>query len=242
MSTLVFDMFSAQQPRLIGRLWRAVCAASVVLLVACASTQQAPMSSSVGSADSVALLPIVNHTDVPQAGLRAESIAEATLRARGLRQLQVYPPQLNPESLFEPSERKAQLEAEKWARAQNIRYVVYGSVDEWRYKVGVDGEPAVGLVFHMKDLSNGQVVFSASGGRTGYSREALSAVAQKLAVELLSGIQVQGAPVPASGLRGFFGATQAAPAAASPALAPAATPAATPAPQPASAPAAPRTR
>jgi polysaccharide biosynthesis protein PelC len=73
--------------------------------------------------------------------------------------------------------------------------VVYGAVDEWRYKVGVDGEPAVGLVFQVKDLSNGQVVYSASGGKSGWSREALSAVAQKLTVELLAGIQaVQAAP------------------------------------------------
>ncbi len=152
------------------------------------------MSARIGPTDSVALLPMANHTDVAQAGLRAEAITEASLRARGLRQLQIYPPQLNPETLFEPSERKAQLEAEKWAKAQGIAFAVYGAVDEWRYKVGVDGEPAVGLVYHVKDLRTGEVVYSASGGRTGYSREALSAVAQKLAVELLKGIQIGIAP------------------------------------------------
>ena len=31
-----------------------------------------------------ALLPIVNHTDVPQAGLRAETITEVLLRTRGI--------------------------------------------------------------------------------------------------------------------------------------------------------------
>lgn len=180
-----------------GRARRALlagAAAALALLGAgCAVTQSAPMAVRIGPADSVALLPLANHTDVPQAGLRAEAIAEATLRARGLRQLQVYPPALNPETLFEPAERRAQQEAEKWARGQGIRYVVYGAVDEWRYKVGVDGEPAVGLVFQIKDLQTQQVVYSASGGRTGWSREALSAVAQKLSVELLSGVQVDGA-------------------------------------------------
>jgi hypothetical protein len=138
----------------------------------------------------VALLPIANYTDVPQAGLRAEAIAEATLRARGLRQLVVYPPALNPETLFEPSERKAQLEAEKWARSQNIRYAITGAVQEWRYKVGVDGEPAVGLAFQVKDLTSGQVVYAVSGGKSGWSREALSAVAQTLMVELFAGISL----------------------------------------------------
>ena len=181
-----------------------MCAASLVLTVGlsgCAVTQSTQGSAAyaplvVAAGDSIALLPIANHTDVPQAGLRAEAIAEAVLRARGLRQLQIYPPNLNPETLFEPSERKAQIEAEKWAKAQNIRYVVYGAVDEWRYKVGVDGEPAVGLVLQVKDLSTGQVAYSAAGGKSGWSREALSAVAQKLMQELLAGVQTA-APAPA---------------------------------------------
>lgn len=159
-------------------------------LVGCAVTQSTSQGIVMARTDSVALLPIANHTDVPQAGLRAESIIEASLRARGLLQLQMYPTALNPETLFEPSERKAQAEAEKWAKSQNIRYVVYGAVDEWRYKVGVDGEPAVGLVLQVKDLGTGQVVYSASGGKSGWSREALSAVAQKLVLQLLSGIEV----------------------------------------------------
>ena len=174
----------------LGRLRKGFLLVCATSLVACAVVQTAGMQGSIGPQDSIALLPITNLTDVPQAGLRAESITEATLRARGLRQLQIYPPQLSTETLFEPSQRKAQLEAEKWAKAQGIRFVVYGSVDEWRYKIGVDGEPAVGLVYHLKDLQSNQVVFSSSGGRTGYSREALSAVAQKLAVQLLQGIAV----------------------------------------------------
>lgn len=159
-------------------------------LVGCAVTQNTSQRIAIARTDSVALLPIANHTDVPQAGLRAESIIEASLRARGLLQLQMYPIALNPETLFEPSERKAQAEAEKWAKTQNIRYVVYGAVDEWRYKVGVDGEPAVGLVLQVKDLGTGQVVYSASGGKSGWSREALSAVAQKLVLQLIGGIEV----------------------------------------------------
>ena len=77
----------------------------------------------------------------------------------------VYPAALNPETLFEPAERKAQAEAEKWARTQGMRYVVTGAVNEWRYKVGVDGEPAVGLMLQVKDLRSDQVVYSAAGGR-----------------------------------------------------------------------------
>jgi hypothetical protein len=76
------------------------------------------MSVTLGVADKVALLPVANFTDVPQAGLRVEALLEPALRQLGLRQLVLYPSTLNPETLFEPGERKAQAEAEKWARTQ----------------------------------------------------------------------------------------------------------------------------
>lgn len=168
---------------------------AMVGLVGCSFLQSGPTSNagvfSIHAEDSVALLPIANLTDVPQAGLRAESILEATLRSKGLAGLQVYPASLNSETLFEPSERKAQVEAEKWAQTQKIRYAITGSVTEWRYKVGVDGEPAVGLVVQIKDLSSGKIVWSSSGGVSGWSREALSAVAQKLTGQLLSTLEIQ---------------------------------------------------
>jgi polysaccharide biosynthesis protein PelC len=160
------------------------------LLSACAVTQQTQGSLQLRPQDKLALLPVANHTDVPQAGLRAEAILEVSLRAKGLSQLQVYPPELNPENLFEPAERKAQAEAEKWARSQGVRFVVLASVDEWRYKVGVDGEPAVGLAIQVKDLQSQQIVYASSGASTGWSREALTAVAQKLTGKLLSGLSL----------------------------------------------------
>lgn len=135
------------------------------------------------------LLPMANHTETPQAGLRAEAIVETLLRSDGLMQLERYPASLDAESLFDPAERKTQEKALAWAKAQKARYAVGGSVDEWRYKVGVDGEPAVGMAVSVTDLESGAVVYSASGGKTGWSREALSAVAQKLARELLAGVR-----------------------------------------------------
>ena len=162
------------------------------------STNTNTMSVTLGVADKVALLPVANFTDVPQAGLRVEALLEPALRQLGLRQLVLYPSTLNPETLFEPGERKAQAEAEKWARTQGMQYVVTAAVNEWRYKVGVDGEPAVGLMVQVKDLSNDQVVYSIAGGRTGGSREALAAVGQQLAAELVSGIRIDAAARPAA--------------------------------------------
>ena len=149
------------------------------------------MEQTIGPGDKVAMLPVANFTDVPQAGLRVEALLEPSLRQAGLRQLAVYPPELHPETLFEPGERKAQAEAEKWARAQGMRYVISAAVNEWRYKVGVDGEPAVGLMVQVKDLTTGRIVYSAAGGRTGGSRESLAAVGQQMAAELVAGIRIE---------------------------------------------------
>lgn len=182
-------------PQKLLRCLLALCSAAVLascgLLSTGGSSNRTPMVQAITAADKVAMLPIANFTDVPQAGLRVEALLESALRQSGLRQLVVYPPALNPETLFEPSERKAQSEAEKWAKAQGMRYVVTAAVNEWRYKVGVDGEPAVGMMLQVKDLSNDQVVYSSAGGRTGGSREALSAVGLQLTNELVAGIRVE---------------------------------------------------
>lgn len=139
-----------------------------------------------------AMLPIANYTDVPQVGLRAETIAENELRARKLNNLQHYPPQLNNDTLFDPAERKVVLEALRWARAQGVRYVLTGSVDEWRYKVGIDGEPSVGMTLQVLDLENSNaVLWSASGAKSGWGRDALSAVARDLISELLGTLALQ---------------------------------------------------
>jgi hypothetical protein len=132
------------------------------------------------------LLPITNHTETPQAGLRCEAIVEAVLRTKGVTQIERYPAELNPDTLLDPAERKLGEQAMAWAKGREARYAIAGSVEEFRYKVGVDGEPAVGLVLTVTDLRTGSVVYSASGGKSGWSREALSAVAQKLVKELLA--------------------------------------------------------
>ena len=49
-------------------------------------------------------------------------------------------------------------------------------MDEWRYKVGIEGEPAVGITLYVMDLSSGAAAWSGAGAKAGWSSEALSAV------------------------------------------------------------------
>lgn len=163
---------------------------SALTLSACSSVQ-------VGSApglqpgDRVALLPIANYTETPQAGQRAQSIAQSILQQKGVHDLPHYVPQDDVDPLFGDSSARSQALALDWARDQQARYALTGSVQEWRYKVGVDGEPAVGLSFNLIDLGSGATVWSATGSRSGWSRSSLSGVAQSLINEMLSPLAVR---------------------------------------------------
>lgn len=166
--------------------WLALC---TLALVGCAtSIQSSAKHEALDPTAKWVLLPIANNTDTPQAGLSAEAMVEHQLRWRGMVNVQHYPATLSRDSLFEPTERKVTEEAQQWARDQGARFAVLGSVQEWRYKVGIDGEPAVGLALKVLDLSSGEVVWSASGARSGWSREALSAVAQAVLTDMLNTI------------------------------------------------------
>lgn len=164
-----------------------------VLLASCATTTTDVMqnSSALGQGARWALLPIVNHTPEPQAGLRAEAITESLLRMYGIDDLERYPAKLSSDSVFAPADRKLVSEAQSWARKGRIRYAVTGAVDEWRYKVGVDGEPAVGITLQVIDLKTSRVVWSAAGAKSGGSQQAVSAVAQELVRNLLSQLRLK---------------------------------------------------
>jgi TolB-like protein len=158
-------------------------------LAACSTTvESTARQDAVDGQAQWALLPMTNNTDTPQAGLAAEDMVDHQLRRYGVVKLLRYPASLSRDSLFEPTERKVSEEALKWAKDQGVRFAVQGSVQEWHYKVGIDGEPAVGVTLQVIDLSDDRVVWSASAAKSGWSREALSAVAQKLLSDMLHGL------------------------------------------------------
>lgn len=138
--------------------------------------------------DSIALLPIINLTETPQAGARAEVLVETLLQADGFTQLKHYAGTVNSDTLFQNIDRDAVEQATAAARTQKAKYGLTGSVQEWRYKVGVDGEPAVGISLKLINIETGEVVWTASGSRSGWSRNAVSGVAQKLIGQLLSSL------------------------------------------------------
>ena len=66
---------------LLARTSLAITVAATVLLGGCATIDSSQGAAALDSGAKWVLLPILNHTDVPQAGLRAEAITEPLLRA-----------------------------------------------------------------------------------------------------------------------------------------------------------------
>jgi polysaccharide biosynthesis protein PelC len=159
--------------------------AAVATFAGCSTinTSAAPQLS---HTDSWAVLPIVNYTETPQAGAAAEAITQSLLTSSGFTQVKRYPANLSRETLVEPTDRASIDKALDWARKENVKYAISGAVEEWRYKVGVDGEPAAGVTLQVIDVQSGAVVWSATGSRTGWSRSSLSSVGQKLIASLIA--------------------------------------------------------
>ena len=131
------------------------------------------------------MLPFVNNTETPFAAERAESVTATLLNGRGVGNLAVYPQERSDDEIFVGRKGDRQKEALEWARRNKFRYGVTGVVNEWRYKVGMDGEPVVGITLQILELPEGKVVWSATGAKSGWSRDAVSAVAQQVIGKLL---------------------------------------------------------
>ena len=96
-----------------------------------------------------------------------------------------------PQDLLLQDDRERQIQALDWARQQRLAYVITGSVEEWQYKNGLDGEPAVGVSLQVLEPATGRVVWSSSGARAGWSRESLAGAAQKVLRELVGNLDFE---------------------------------------------------
>jgi len=136
------------------------------------------------------MLPLLNHSDTPEAGARAADIAATLLRSKGIQQLATYTPSTETNNLAELDQQKSLSQAINNTKVQGYRFGVGGSVQEWRYKSGLDAEPAAGITLTVTDLISGKVIWSASGSSTGWGRESVSGVAHKLMAKLIDGLSL----------------------------------------------------
>jgi hypothetical protein len=136
------------------------------------------------------MLPVANYAETPQAGERLEALLDTVLRQDGIGALDQYPPLKEDDSHLIMSDRQRYQESLAWAQQQHFDYAVAGSVEEWRYKSGLDAEPAVGVTVQVIELATNRVVWSASGTRTGNGGDNASGTALQLVDTLLADLRV----------------------------------------------------
>jgi hypothetical protein len=170
------------------RILKGMTLAATLLAVSACSTFSGNNGPSFPASASWGLLPMVNYSQTPQAGERSEQILLSVLSEEGI-QPRVYP-HVEDQDLLVLDDRKRYEQALQWAQGQSFDYLVSGSVEEWQYKNGLDGEPAVGISLRVLEPATGQVLWSNSGARAGWSRESLAGSAQKVLNTLIGDLRI----------------------------------------------------
>jgi hypothetical protein len=131
------------------------------------------------------VLPVVNLSATPLAGEKVEALLDNALRLHGLENLyRQRSGSAGGGDLLLNDNRRYELALDA-ARKGQANFGVTGEVEEWRYKSGLDGNPAVGLTLQVIALPSGRVVWTASGAKTGWGYANVSGTAQQLIDDLL---------------------------------------------------------
>jgi hypothetical protein len=138
------------------------------------------------------LLPFQNHSGTPRAGDKVEEMLATLLRGKGIDNIQVYQYPNEKEAIWPIlDDKRRQENALKTARLEHYYYGITGNIEEWSYKTGVGGEPAVGLNIRIIEIPSGKVVWSATGAKSDWGAETVSGTAQKLLNDLLSNLEIK---------------------------------------------------
>ena len=166
--------------------WLVFLALAVAPACAVTQTQRGPALSNKAS---WVVLPFTNLAETTRAGDRVASLASTLLRVRGVKDLNEY---ATPHDALPQVEDGPRLtDAIAWARARGYVYGVTGRVQEWRYRTGTDGEPAVGLSLAIIDIASGRTVWAGAGSRSGWRQDTVSGTAQRLLADLLDQVDLR---------------------------------------------------
>lgn len=132
--------------------------------------------STVDKSQKMTIYAMNNYTDTPRAGMRAANIAEGILLADGY---QI-------DSKIDSDSRKLTLDEKlSVAAKRGSRYIFVGGVSEWRYKTGIDGEPAISLQFKIIDTTTRVVKWSAVASDSSWGNDSIGTVAQDLITDMI---------------------------------------------------------
>lgn len=169
---------------------RYIAALLVVFLSACTSMQvnQGP-AIAIAPQSGIVVGPIANNSDTPLANKQVESMLVGLLHAKGMQRVYTYQTPGNcGKLLYCPDSTPARATLIAYARQKGAQFVLTGGANEWRYKVGLDGEPVAGVSLQLISVRYGTVVWSAVGSAIGGTRQGLDVLGQSLLIKLTSNI------------------------------------------------------
>ncbi|MGN1281352.1 MAG: hypothetical protein ACI4UM_05555 [Succinivibrio sp.] len=169
---------------------RKIVISALALSLLCSCSSYRGNDSMIASKSAVfALIPFANHSNTPMASENVQAIVSSELKAKDINTL-CYSAQTEAEDLKslldDEFDRK---QAVKWLDGVEYSYVITGSVDEWNYKAGLDGEPVVGITIEIRDKA-GRTVYQKTGTRSGFGRESLNYAGQKVVSNILDDIKL----------------------------------------------------
>ena len=142
----------------------------LLLFISCAQIDRAPVT--VPKTEKCAVLPFSNLSDTPLAGERVAAILYGVMRSKGYNAVLYFSPKEEDFTTEEIGNLEKKAEKE-------FTCIVGGSVNEWRYKVGIDGEPAVSITYTIKDVKTGKITSGTISG-TDWGHKSLGLITQEL--------------------------------------------------------------
>ncbi|RMA97657.1 hypothetical protein CLV39_0277 [Hydrogenothermus marinus] len=139
-------------------------------LLSCSSVKENIKVGKLPKKGIIVVYPFENFSQTPYAGVKAASLTKGILLSKGFKVVDGY--------IFDG-------ENIKLKSIKNFDYKLTGKVIEWRYKTGIDGEPAVSLYIQIKN-KNGHLIWSATGSKSQWGHKSVSLTAQELIDELVS--------------------------------------------------------
>ncbi|MCS7263106.1 MAG: hypothetical protein N3C13_05370 [Aquificaceae bacterium] len=127
------------------------------------------------------VLPFENHTETPFAGLRVASIAEGVASSKGYNLKKVSLPYEQKEYTTEDLKKLLK----ELQNSNEADYAITGSVNEYRYKAGIDGEPAVSITLKVYSIKSQRVVYTATASKSGWYYQSVSTLAQRIINRIL---------------------------------------------------------
>ncbi len=153
----------------------------IFLLSACAVMVVNSNNSKLAESGSYLVVPFRNYTQTPNAGYRIASILNGILRSKNYK-ISNYLLLLGNNGV---NNKKNIVKTLNRAKNKGIRYVISGDVNEFRYKTGIEGEPAVSITVFVYNSDSKKIIWSSTGSATGWSNQSITTVAQNLLNRLL---------------------------------------------------------